>query len=1101
MRNNKSLSFHTPDLACRGWWSFILAALVLAMVIGFTPSITSGQSTSSSIIGTVTDESGAAVPGAAVTVTNVGTQSVRDVETNERGDYSVTALDIGMYEVVATLEGFSRAVATNVRLEVDLVRRQNLTLQIGAVTEQITVQADAVTIQTDDTTISTVIDEAKIRELPIPGDRNIFRLALLAPGMSRGPRTSVTTSGFGPGYGIAAMGQKVHNNNIILDGAPLRTGIHGMVRMRPSVEAVQEFRVEAGWYNAEYGTQSGAQIITSIRPGTNSFHGTLFHFFRAEELDARNFFENDHSIPKRPLTRNTFGGVLSGPIVKNKLFFTVNVESLGERRSGQSFSTFPTQLMRNGDLTEPFFAGNPILDIATCTDPADPATCGAFPNHVIPQSRISSISKRVIPFWPQPNYGNAQFDGKNNFSGTTKNDLDDNQFYMRNDWNVNDKNKIFFRYGVQQIRPKTVNIMASVDPRFTYFNPKRQQNATMTWTRFLSNTALNELRVSYNRDTYFRETGFTDTGWNNLTELGIPGQTEATHDARITSISISQCCSVGASDVNQIWDESRMIANQTSFMKGSHNLKAGISYNLVRTSRRTIQAANGAFTFNGVHSGHSFADFLLDHPQRVRLGNIPGRANAGTYPDFEYWRVHPFIQDEWKLTPNLTLNLGIRLEYNSPFVDDRGESRNMDLGTGKLFPEPGMARVALNTVSMNNWAPRFGIAWRPLGGTDFVIRTGYGIFYNVNMINNFVPILAANPPGTARFEQKALARTPVLTMATADQVSALGARSSASAAATDNTVGFVQQWNFNIQKSLPWDLVGEIGYSGSKSDHFDNPAEYNAFLPNTIGTANPTRRYSDWASIEVHDNAASGSYHGMLTKLERRFSGGLTFLQTYTWSKVMFDSRACCGAVRPNNPHDRRTAERGRGDFDITHRGTTAFLWELPFGKNLKGAAKHILGGWQVNGVLVLATGLPVDVNQGRTDPTPGDGCPRCGRRPYRVADGNLSGGAQTLDRWFDTDAFVFASPASRIALGKGLYGDSGRSIIEEPGLTSFDFSFFKNIDVAEGHRIQFRWEMYNATNTPPFRTPQMNVRSGNFGRITSALSGREMQLGLRWQF
>ena len=1101
MLSFESGHLRTPATACRSGLFTGFAVLVLAALVGLVPQAAFAQANSSSIIGTVTDESGAAVPGATVTVTNNATQAVRTFQTNERGDYSVTALDIGIYEVSAELEGFRRAVATDVRLEVDLVRRQNMTLEVGVVTEQVTVQADALTIQTDDTTISTVIDEAKIRELPIPGDRNLFRLALLAPGMSRGPRTSVTTSGFGPGYGIAAQGQKVHNNNIILDGAPLRTGIHGMVRMRPSVEAIQEFRVESGWYNAEYGTQSGAQIITSIRPGGNAYHGTLFHFFRAEELDARNFFENNPDIPKRPRTRNTFGGVLSGPIVKNKLFFTINVESLSERRSGQSFSIYPTQLMRNGDLSGPFFSGAPILDVATCTDPADASTCGAFANNIIPQSRISSISNRVIPFWPQPNFGNTQFDGTNNFSGTIKNDLDDDQFYLRNDWTINDKNKIFGRYGYQNIKPTSVNVLAGIDPRFTFFNPKRQQNATMTWTRFLTNTALNELRVSYNRDTYFRETGFTDTGWSNLTELGIPGQTEDPHDARISSISISECCSVGASDVNQIWDESRMVANQTSFIKGNHSLKTGISYNLVRTSRRTIQAANGSFTFNGVHSGVSFADFLLDHPQLVRLGNIPGRANAGTYPDFEYWRTHPYIQDEWKLRPNLTLNLGIRWEYNSPFVDDRGESRNFDLGTGELFPAPGLARVALNTVSKNLWAPRFGIAWRPLGGTDFVIRTGYGIFYNVNMINNFVPILAANPPGTARIEETALARRPFIRMATADQAANEILRASASGANTENTVGEVQQWNFNIQKSLPWKMVAEVGYSGSKSDHFDNPAEYNAFLLPTIGTANPVRRYSNFSSIEIHDTAASGSYHGLLTKVERRFSGGFTFLQTYTWSKVMFDSRACCGATRPNNPHDRRTAERGRGDFDISHRGTTAFLWELPFGNNLSGAAKHIIGGWQVNGVLLLSTGLPIDINQGRTDPTPGDGCPRCGRRPYRVGDGNLSGSARTLDRWFDTDAFVEASPESRIALGKGLYGDAGRSIIEEPGRTSLDFSIFKNIDVAERHRIQFRVEMYNATNTPPFLTPQRNVRSGNFGRVTSALEGREIQLGLRWRF
>ena len=1093
MRENMSLCRRSPGgtTGSANRKRTIVAFVLVMLMMSFGTSVTFGQATSSSIVGTVTDESGAAVPGASVTVTNVGTQAARTVETNERGDYSVTGLDIGLYEVAATLEGFSRAVATDVRLEVDLVRRQNLTLRVGAVTEQVTVQADALTIQTDDTTISTVIDEDKIRELPIPGDRNLFRLALLAPGMSRGPRTSVTTSGFGPGYGIAALGQKVHNNNIILDGAPLRTGIHGMVRMRPSVEAIQEFRIESGWYNAEFGSQSGAQIITSIRPGTNDFHGTLFHFFRAEELDARNFFENDPTIPKRPLTRNTFGGVLSGPIVKNKLFFTTNVEIFRERRSGQSFGTFPSQLMRSGNLTEPFFAGDPILDISTCTDPADAATCGTFAGNVIPQSRISPIANNVMnKFWPNPNFGSQTFDGTNNYSTTTKNDLNDHQFYLRSDWNVNDKNKIFGRYGIQQIEPASINVLASVDDRFTFLNPKRQQNATMTWTRFLTNTALYELRVSYNRDIFQRRTGFTDTGWNNLTELGIPGQTTESFDARPTSISVTGCCSLGATDVNSIWDESRSIFQSVSFIEGDHSIKAGVEYNLVRTSRRTISFANGDFSFNGIHSGVGFADFLLDQPQRVRLGNIPGEKNAGTFPDFEYWRLHPYIQDEWKMTPNLTMNIGVRWEYNSPFVDDRGESRNFDKATGQLFPAPGMARVALNDVSKNNWAPRLGFAWRPLGGTDFVIRTGYGIFYNVNMINNFVPILAANPPQTLRIEEVALARRPIITMGTADQAANKIPDSSVSGAATDHTVGFVQQWNFNIQKALPWDLVAEIGYSGSKSDHFDMPAEYNAFLPNTIGTANPTRPYAGFSSIEIHDNSASGNYHGLLTKLEKRFSGGLTFLQTYTWSKVMFDSRACCGAQRPANPWDRRTAERGRGDFDITHRATTAFLWDLPFGNNLTGAAKHIVGGWQVNGVLVLATGLPIHPIQSLAPVD--DGCPRCTRRPHRIGDGTLSGGSRTLDRWFNTDAFELA---------QGSYGTAGRAILEEPGRTGFDFSLFKNINVKEGHTFQIRWEMYNATNTPPFLTPQLNIQNGNFGRITSALEGREMQMGLRYQF
>ena len=257
-----------------------------------------------------------------MTVTNTGTQQKRTATSTDRGDFEITALDVGFYDLQAELPGFRVAVIKGIQVEVDQRARADVQLQLGEVTQRVEVEGNPVTVQTDDSTLSTVMDAAKIRELPLPGNRNLFRLALLAPGMSRGPASSVTTSGFGPGFGIAAMGQKVHNNAILLDGASLRTSIHGAVRMRPSVEAIQEFKVESGWYSAEYGTQSGAQIIATMRAGTNAFHGVLFHFLRNDKLDARNFFENPNT-PKTPLRRNTFGGVLSGPILRNRTFLHV----------------------------------------------------------------------------------------------------------------------------------------------------------------------------------------------------------------------------------------------------------------------------------------------------------------------------------------------------------------------------------------------------------------------------------------------------------------------------------------------------------------------------------------------------------------------------------------------------------------------------------------------------------------------------------------------------------------------------------------------------------------------------------------------------------
>src|SRR5258708_29118632 len=293
----------------------------------------------SSILGTITDESGAAVARASVTVLNTGTQQKWAVTSGENGLFEVPALEIGGYEVSVEVPGFRKTTVRGIALQVDQRERVDVKLQVGEVTQQIAVEAQALAVNTDDATLSTVIDASKIRELPLPGNRNLFRLALLAPGMSRGPASSVTTSGFGAGFGIESMGQKVHKNAVQLDGAPLKTSMHGVIRMRPSVEAIEEFRVESGWYSAEYGTQSGAQIIAAMRPGTNQFHGVLFEFLRNDKLDARNFFNTG---VKAPLRRNTFGGVLSGPIIKNKTFFTFNAEFERERRSSQAFAIYPS---------------------------------------------------------------------------------------------------------------------------------------------------------------------------------------------------------------------------------------------------------------------------------------------------------------------------------------------------------------------------------------------------------------------------------------------------------------------------------------------------------------------------------------------------------------------------------------------------------------------------------------------------------------------------------------------------------------------------------------------------------------------------------------
>jgi len=388
----------------------------------------SAQVEQATILGAVTDNTGS-VAGATVTVRNIGAGECRATRTGDRGNYQAQALNIGVYEVSVEHAGFRKETVSGIAIGVNQMACIDVKLEVGAVTQELTVKADAPLVQTDDATVSQLINQRDIRELPIPANRNIFHLALMGAGVSPGPPSTVTTSGFGPGFGIAAFGQKVHNNWIILDGAPLRPAIHGAVRMRPSVEALQEFKVEAGFYQADLGTESGAQIISAIRPGTNEFHGTLFEFLRNDVVDARNFFE-DPTQPKRRLRRNNFGAVVSGRILRDKLFFTTNYEGYIERSSIQAFAVYPTYAMKQGDLTAPFFhvggnLNNPLTPIKDALNGGAP-----FPNNQIPASRISPQSQKLLQFFPEPNLGTA-FTGSNDYTGQTIGNTDESS----NMWN------------------------------------------------------------------------------------------------------------------------------------------------------------------------------------------------------------------------------------------------------------------------------------------------------------------------------------------------------------------------------------------------------------------------------------------------------------------------------------------------------------------------------------------------------------------------------------------------------------------------------------------------------------------------------------------
>jgi hypothetical protein len=1052
---------------------FLIAALPL-----------SAQVEQATILGAVTDNTGSVVAGATVTVRNIGTGERRATKTDDRGNYQAQALNIGVYEVSVEHAGFRKETVSGIAIGVNQMARIDVKLEVGAVTQELTVKAEAPLVQTDDATVSQLINQRDIRELPIPANRNMFRLALMGAGMSPGPPSTVTTSGFGPGFGIAAFGQKVHNNWIILDGAPLRTAIHGAVRMRPSVEALQEFKVEAGFYQADLGTESGAQIISAIRPGTNEFHGTLFEFLRNDVVDARNFFE-DPTQPKKPLRRNNFGAVVSGRILRDKLFFTMNYEGYIERSSSQAFAIYPTDAMKQGDLTAPFFhmggnLNNPLTPIKDSLNGGAP-----FPNNQIPAGRISPQSQKLLQFFPEPNLGTA-FTGSNDYTGQTRSNTDDHQGFVRLDYNIGPNDRLFGRYGIENLVGFTTPV--NPNPNFGQHQPKRQQNAVLTYTRIVSPSKLNELSVSYNRDLYSTLDQISGSSFNIAKDLLITGLTNDPFATGVPTMNITGMTGFGSVAPNTIWDENRRVADTFSFTHGAHSMKAGADFQHILLRRQTFTFVQGTFGFTGSQSGSAFADFLLDWPNQIQeaVTALPGIRPGEQFTRLYAWRLHSFFTDDWKVTPKLTVSMGLRWELNSPIRDIRGLTPNFDLTTGQIFPTPGTSGNLYNW-NYRHFAPRFGLAWRPFGGDKTVIRSSYGVFYNVNMWNN-ITVMTINPPFNISINQLNTPGNPVFTMANANQATSITGKTTPEVLGVprDYTLGNAQQWTLTVQRALPHDMLLEADYVGSKSTHFDRPAEYNLI---NIQAGQTARALSQWGDVEFIDTDASGTYEGLVAKVEKRMSQGLTFLFTYTYSKALFDSFAGNGANRLSNPFNAR-AEKALAESDIRHRVTSSALYELPFFRGRSGVAAQLFGGWQANGVLISQTGLPIYPIQA-TEPIP-DGCPRCNPRPDRLANGNLSSDQRTLQHWFDTSAF-------KIAVGH--YGTSGRNILSAPGLVNLDFSLFKNFHVSESKRFQFRWEMYNATNTPAFSAPGVTIGTGTFGQVTAAGLGRVMQFGLRFEF
>jgi len=1029
-----------------------------------------GQGTYGAIVGSARDSSGGAMPAVKVVVTNERTgQSVRGI-TNEVGAYTFSALFPDTYRIRGEAAGFRPVEITGITLQVNQTARYDLTMQVGALTELVEVTSSAPVLASETSDVGQVIENQKIVNLPLNG-RNFLQLAALSQGVLL---TGPTESG-GPNF--VGQGGRVTQNSFLIEGVETRLNREGGYGVNLSVDAIQEFKVMQNSFSAEYGR--GTTIVNAaLKSGGNQMHGTLYEFLRNDKLDARNAFDLTGKQP--PLRFNQFGANVGGPIVRDKVFYFVNYEGQRIQRSETRFANVPTEAMFNGD-----FSSSSVIV-------RDPLTNQAFPGNRIPQNRISQFATAGREYFPSPN---STVLPNNNYLAVLPNPTSMNQVNTRLDYNMSDKDQLsgsvtWFEYA----RTATGTLPFSGRKTSTEANPIISAQHTHTFSPSL----LNVFRFGYTRTTTFigadRLLDQPVLGAFGLKNLS-PGP-EAYAPPGISIVGFS-FIGGGAWIPNGATDTLKQFTNTVTSIRGRHTLKTGADIRLYHYNDLGYAIQTGTYDFNGQYSRLPMADYLLGLPNSAFSHQAGGSGFTSLLRNGEF---SFFLQDDWKVTSNLTINAGLRYEFVQFPLEANDELANWNFQRGTLdFAGREIPRRILKP-DRNNWGPRLGLAYSPSWSKKTVIRAGSAIMYG-NFRQWEISLFHFQPPFVYEnlFFNDAVSprfRTDTLWPAVEPDLSKVDFRNvTANYQSPDKVLPVTYQWNFNIQHEVAPNLLVEVGYVGNRGDRQPNRWDANAALPDAdLGRRTPIqsrRPYQNVGFVSGNSSRAWSNYNAVNVRAEKRYSGGFTFLSNYTWSKAM--------GIRGHDNWTVMDIDKIRLNYgpmnDITHRWILSYVYDLPFGPgkaifgDAKGVLGHLMGGWQTNGIVNLQSGGAMSLSS----PVANDLGNRAGNRPDRIADGNLPPDQRRVERWFDTTAFV--NPQI------GRYGNAGEGILRGPGLVNFDLSAFKNFRIVEGMTAQFRAEFFNAFNNVNLNNPSTGIGDPRFGRITGAGSSRAIQLGLKLLF
>jgi len=1114
--------------------------LLLTIAVSQTPA----QVTSGTIVGVTADSTGAVIPNVSITVVHQGTKDTRKTRTNERGEFNVPFVRTGEYSITAETQGFRPHTQTGIIVQVDQTVRIEFVLQVGTITEQVEVTGAAALIDASTSSLGQVIANKQILDLPLNG-RNAFALGLLAG-------NTIPVQGMGTNLPFVTGGGRFGLNDVLLDGVDNNTSVtsgsigRAGIAYTPSVDAVEEFKVKTSSFSAEFGRSAGGIISATTKSGTNVLHGSGWEFLRNEKLDANNFFSNAGGTPRQAFKQNQFGFTLGGPVEvpklyhgKNRTFFFGDYEGTRRRTTASSsILDIPPLAFRTGD----FSAYKPTIfdPRARRIGPTGSVISTPLPGNQIPQSLIHPGAAATLALLPAPNFGGPDAQTRN-FLRIAPRPYDNNQFDVKIDQRLGESDTLSGRFSL-------ANSTSPNPGSFDGFigagsgSIRNTRSAALSETHIFSPRVVNEFRAGYARHNGSSVPNGTATGIefalkNKISMfpfplLAFPG-IQFAFSGQISST--AQFSSIGGGNPDLAIENTFQYADNLSVTRGNHTFKMGGDF---RRYRFDDINGGGTLIFGSIFSSSSdspgsgapLADFLFGYPSNTDGKQLlDWSRQRDLYAGF-------FFQDDWKLSPRLTLNMGMRYDLFTQPIDDRDRGGLFDLRTGKnaLAGKDGFSRAIVN-ADHNNFAPRFGFAYS--ANSKFTIRSGAGIFFSRKEQNQGVTQIGANIPNSPTVLFPVISAsgtvTPPVTISSPIGLGASDPYFTGVTAANpvsfntrapdflNSPTPYVAQWNLSLQYALKQDLMMEVSYSGTKGTKLIARANLNQIrLENALAgrTTQADRPYPHINNtVGIDAGIANSIYNALNVRLEKRYRAGFAFMANYTWSKNMesngngdssFDQNG--GTTLPIDSYN-LFRERSYAPLDVPHVFNFNYAYELPFGANKrwlnqKGPVNWVLGGWQFNGILTKRSGFPTDIRSARI--AAANQMYATLNVPDRVSGVSMYLPNASVDGYFNPAAFV---DPQQVRNTKGtlitLFGNSARRVARGPGSTNLDFSLFKNFRPTERLNVQFRAEAFNLSNTPTFRLPSASTQGltiGNpaFGKLgSSSATGRQIQFGLKLNF